>query len=747
MELSVILLKKLVIFPSQEIKLDIKSELSKEIIISSSQNDNNKILVVPPINDTPNLPFIGVVSLIESKIILPNKNLRVVLKGIKRVEIVKYYNKEHEDILKATFKDIKPTTITLEEDIAIKRKLITSLNNYIEGNPSLSNAIVSSVSNTKDLNLLTDMIESFLPLDASKKQQYMIETNPLNRANNLLLDLNKEIKIIKVEQDIDDKVNENLQTSQKQFILKEKLREIKKELGEKSLKDEDVEKFNDTLNKLNLNERTARKLQDEIEKYSLASDNSPETTILRNYIDMLLSLPWNKSSKEITDINKVKKALDSTHYGLQEIKERVIEYVGVKKLNPTLCSPIICLIGPPGVGKTSIACSIASSLNREFIKISVGGLNDSTELIGSRRTYLGANPGKIIQGLKKCGTNNPVILIDEIDKMVKDYKGDPASTLLEILDPIQNENFVDNYIEEPFDLSHVFFILTANLEQDIPSTLLDRLEIINLNSYTEYEKVSIAKKYLIPNIYKEYGLDSKSKYFNDDIIKTIINNYTNESGVRELDRLLKKHLRKIILDESLDQSLENTLGKKKYHLEQIADYFEPGCANALAYTPLGGLVLKLETIKIPGTGKIIITGMTGQVLEESVSVALDFLKSNYSLNLTENDIHIHFLDSTSKKDGPSAGVAIALAIMSLYLDRPIGSDYAFTGELSLKGEILPVGGIKEKIIGAVNSGIKKIYIPESNLSDLELIPEKILSNVDIIGVKSYNQIYKDVFKL
>jgi ATP-dependent Lon protease len=621
MELSVILLKKLVIFPSQEIKLDIKSELSKEIIISSSQNDNNKILVVPPINDTPNLPFIGVVSLIESKIILPNKNLRVVLKGIKRVEIVKYYNKEHEDILKATFKDIKPTTITLEEDIAIKRKLITSLNNYIEGNPSLSNAIVSSVSNTKDLNLLTDMIESFLPLDASKKQQYMIETNPLNRANNLLLDLNKEIKIIKVEQDIDDKVNENLQTSQKQFILKEKLREIKKELGEKSLKDEDVEKFNDTLNKLNLNERTARKLQDEIEKYSLASDNSPETTILRNYIDMLLSLPWNKSSKEITDINKVKKALDSTHYGLQEIKERVIEYVGVKKLNPTLCSPIICLIGPPGVGKTSIACSIASSLNREFIKISVGGLNDSTELIGSRRTYLGANPGKIIQGLKKCGTNNPVILIDEIDKMVKDYKGDPASTLLEILDPIQNENFVDNYIEEPFDLSHVFFILTANLEQDIPSTLLDRLEIINLNSYTEYEKVSIAKKYLIPNIYKEYGLDSKSKYFNDDIIKTIINNYTNESGVRELDRLLKKHLRKIILDESLDQSLENTLGKKKYHLEQIADYFEPGCANALAYTPLGGLVLKLETIKIPGTGKIIITGMTGQVLEESVSVA------------------------------------------------------------------------------------------------------------------------------
>ena len=472
---------------------------------------------------------------------------------------------------------------------------------------------------------------------------------------------------------------------------------------------------------------------------------SPETNVLRNYIDLVLSLPWNNTSVENTNVDKIKKSLNKTHYGLDEIKQRVIEYAGVKKLNPNINNPIICLVGPPGVGKTSIASSIAAALNREFIKISVGGLNDSTELIGSRRTYLGASPGKIIQSIRKCGTKNPVILIDEVDKMVKDYKGDPASTLLEILDPVQNTVFVDNYIEEPFDLSKVFFILTANIESDIPSTLIDRLEIINLNSYTSYDKLSITKKYLLPKIFKDYGINKID--IDDELLNIIINNYTYESGVRDLDRILRKYIRRIILDDLNVQDVKTILGEYKYKTQNVIEDTEPGVSNALAYTPLGGIVTKIETVKMHGTGNIIITGMPGKTLEESVSVALDFLKTNYSMNMSNSDIHIHFLDATSKKDGPSAGAAIAIALMSLYLDKSIPSNVAFTGEISLRGNISKVGGIKEKIIGAINAGITTIYIPEDNLPDLESIPKKIMKNIDIIGVKTYNQIYKDVFKL
>lgn len=746
-DLSVILLKKLVIFPNQEIKIELKSEISKTVIFDAIENNDSVILVVAPLNDQKDLPKIGVTAVIKNKISLPNNNLRVNLKGLKRVNVLNYFNQNSKETLSATIEDLKTITYNKDESQALKRELLISLEKYIDASDNISNSILASASNTQDISLLTDMIVSFMPFDTTKKLNYMQEENAISRANDLLIDLNNELNVLKLEQDINDKVNARLENSQKEFILKEKLKEIKSELGEKSLKDEDVLKFKKILSTLKLNERTSKKIEEEIEKYEMASDISPETNVVRNYLETILNLPWNKKSKETMDIEKVRKSLDKTHYGLSEVKERVLEYVGVKKLNGEIASPIICLVGPPGVGKTSIAYSIAKALNRDFIKISVGGLNDSTELLGSRRTYLGASPGRIIQSLKKCGTNNPVILIDEVDKMVKDYKGDPASTLLEILDPVQNELFVDNYIEEPFDLSNVFFILTANLEQDIPSTLEDRLELINLNSYTEYEKLSIAKKYLIPNIYNEYGIDMKKKYLSDEIISTIIKNYTSESGVRDLDRTLKKYLRKIILENNNNLTLEEILGKKKYNLEYSQNNSVPGCSNALAYTPLGGLVIKVETVKMPGTGKIVITGMPGKVLEESVSVAFDFLKTNYSLNLQDNDLHLHFLDSTSQKDGPSAGVSIAMALMSLYLDRAIPSDIAFTGELSLKGDVLPVGGVKEKIIGAINFGIKTIYLPEDNLSDLELIPKKILNNIDIIGVKSYNQIYKEVFKL
>lgn len=744
-DISLILMRNLVIFPNQEVKIDFKSEISKKIIEQACNEDASLVLVVAPLNDKNTLPKVGVVAKVKSKIQLTNNNLRVNFRGIKRVVVEKYYNKNSKDILNAKIMDIEIPKLNSTQEMALKRKLIDLLKEYINRSPEISNAIISSLENTRDLNSLTDKIVSFMNFETEKKLTYMQMINPLKRAESLAIDLQKEIEVLKLEEKINEKVSESIDVGQKEYILREKLKEIKNELGEKSLKDEDIEKFNSIIETLHLNERTYKKLKNEILKYEVASEMSPETNVLRNYIDLVLSLPWNNTSVENTTVDKIKKSLNKTHYGLDEIKQRVIEYAGVKKLNPNINNPIICLVGPPGVGKTSIASSIAAALNREFIKISVGGLNDSTELIGSRRTYLGASPGKIIQSIRKCGTKNPVILIDEVDKMVKDYKGDPASTLLEILDPVQNTVFVDNYIEEPFDLSKVFFILTANIESDIPSTLIDRLEIINLNSYTSYDKLSITKKYLLPKIFKDYGINKID--IDDELLNIIINNYTYESGVRDLDRILRKYIRRIILDDLNVQDVKTILGEYKYKTQNVIEDTEPGVSNALAYTPLGGIVTKIETVKMHGTGNIIITGMPGKTLEESVSVALDFLKTNYSMNMSNSDIHIHFLDATSKKDGPSAGAAIAIALMSLYLDKSIPSNVAFTGEISLRGNISKVGGIKEKIIGAINAGITTIYIPEDNLPDLESIPKKIMKNIDIIGVKTYNQIYKDVFKL
>lgn len=744
-DISLILMRNLVIFPNQEVKIDFKSEISKKIIEQACNEDASLVLVVAPLNDKNTLPKVGVVAKVKSKIQLTNNNLRVNFRGIKRVVVEKYYNKNSKDILNAKIMDIEIPKLNSTQEMALKRKLIDLLKEYINRSPEISNAIISSLENTRDLNSLTDKIVSFMNFETEKKLTYMQMINPLKRAESLAIDLQKEIEVLKLEEKINEKVSESIDVGQREYILREKLKEIKNELGEKSLKDEDIEKFNSIIETLHLNERTYKKLKNEILKYEVASEMSPETNVLRNYIDLVLSLPWNNTSVENTNVDKIKKSLNKTHYGLDEIKQRVIEYAGVKKLNPNINNPIICLVGPPGVGKTSIASSIAAALNREFIKISVGGLNDSTELIGSRRTYLGASPGKIIQSIRKCGTKNPVILIDEVDKMVKDYKGDPASTLLEILDPVQNTVFVDNYIEEPFDLSKVFFILTANIESDIPSTLIDRLEIINLNSYTSYDKLSITKKYLLPKIFKDYGINKID--IDDELLNIIINNYTYESGVRDLDRILRKYIRRIILDDLNVQDVKTILGEYKYKTQNVIEDTEPGVSNALAYTPLGGIVTKIETVKMHGTGNIIITGMPGKTLEESVSVALDFLKTNYSMNMSNSDIHIHFLDATSKKDGPSAGAAIAIALMSLYLDKSIPSNVAFTGEISLRGNISKVGGIKEKIIGAINAGITTIYIPEDNLPDLESIPKKIMKNIDIIGVKTYNQIYKDVFKL
>ena len=480
--------------------------------------------------------------------------------------------------------------------------------------------------------------------------------------------------------------------------------------------------------------------------------NSPENSVIRSYLDWVLNLPWNNSSKENLNAKSVMTSLNKSHYGLNGIKERIEDYINVKNINADVTSPIICLVGPPGVGKTTITSSIASSLNREFYKISVGGLNDSTELVGSRRTYLGALPGKIIQGLKKCNTNNPIILIDEIDKMVKDYKGDPASTLLDILDSTQNKTFVDNYIEEPFDLSKVMFILTANNLENIPYTLYDRLEIIELSSYTVFEKVDIAKKYILPKIYEEFNLNKKL-VMKDETLIYLINNYTKEAGVRNLTRVLRTLVTKVATGKS-DSYTVNNIDLLK-HLKDPMFTIEnkeiksPGIANALAYSNNGGSTLKIECSIYNGEEKIIVTGSLGDVLKESIHVATSFIKEkNYVSNTMfyNHTIHIHLLDGATKKEGPSCGVAITSVILSKLLEIELSNKIAFTGEISLKGNILKVGGLKEKLIAAYNSGIEKVYIPEDNGIDLKDIPKQILESVEIKLVNNYDVIFNDLFK-
>lgn len=750
MNIPVIILKNLIILPNQEIKLELSNAISQKSIAVATNKYNNEILVIAPIDTfeeepgVDDLPKVGVIAKVKSRIVI-NDGIQVVLRGIKRVAVTKYYN-SNDDILYSEIMHIDLPAVVKDEESAIKRKLIAVLKEYIDNSNHLSNDVLGLLQD-KDLNKTTDIIASFLPFDVNKKLRYMQEINPLKRAKTLIIDLSEEIKIIELDNELDEKVNISFNEDQRKFILREKVKIINEELGEESISNSEINRFKELLSKLRISSKTKEKIEREIKKLEFMNESSPEFSVIRNYLDYLLNLPWNKSTKENANFNKVRESLDKTHYGLDEIKSRITEYVAIKNINKDINPPIICLVGPPGVGKTSIASSIAAALNRKFYKISVGGLNDATELIGSRKTYLASSPGKIIGGINKVGSNNPVILIDEVDKMVKDYKGDPASVLLEILDPVQNKKFVDNYLEEPFDLSNVLFILTANNEEDIPYALVDRVELININSYTLFEKKDIARKYLLPKICEEHKLVEKER-FSDDIILFIINNYTNEAGVRELTRVLTSLVRKMAINNiktiNKDKIIK-LLGNPKYsNNTQKEDSI--GVANALAYTPVGGIVTTVQVITYPGSGKIITTGNLGKIMQESIEVITTVVKSKYKHNLSKMDIHFHYLSADTKKDGPSAGLASIVALLSVLEKKKIPSDIAFTGEISLNGNILKIGGLKEKLIGAYNNGIKTVYIPASNEMDLVYLPDVIKENMEINLTSNIDEIYTKLFK-
>lgn len=751
--IPVILLKNLVILPNQEIKLELNNVISGKAINDASSNFKSEILVVAPMDlleeepSVDDLPKVGVIAKIKNKI--DNDGvIEIKLRGLKRVAVNKYYQEKNNEVLYSEVMYIDLPALVEEEENAILRKLVDTLKKYINISKGISNDILNFVSNNKDLNKITDAITSFLPFNIGKKLEYMQEINPIKRAKALIKDMNEEIKGIEIDNELEEKIDESLQNDQRKFILKEKMKVLKQELGEDSWKKEEVIEYRKVLDKLKIDKKIKDHFSHEIDKYEIMSDDALEVSVMHNYLDWVLHLPWNKTRKENANFDEVYKELNKSHFGMDEIKTRISEYVAIKNLNRNIQSPIICLVGPPGVGKTTIAMSIAKALNRDFYKISVGGLNDSTELVGSRRTYLASAPGKIIQGLNKCGSNNPLILIDEVDKMVKDYKGDPASTLLEILDPNQNKIFTDNYIEEPFDLSGVLFILTANNVSDIPKPILDRVELIELHSYTVFEKKDIAKNYMLPNILLDNMVYDNKIKFSDELLYFLINNYTDEAGVRDLERVLSSLARKITINNVKvlnEERVVRLLGNPKYTSNLVMEE-ENGVVNTLAVSNSGGTLSKVEVVTCKGNDKLTITGNAGNILKESISVVLTMLKLKYKYSFHNEDIHVHFLDASSKKDGPSAGIALSVALCSLKENKKVPSDVAFTGEISLNGSILKIGGLKEKLIAAYNKNIKVVYMPKSNSEDLENVPKLILDNMEIIPVSNFNEVYTKLFK-
>lgn len=761
--LGVILIQDMVLFPNSEVRIESENTEDKEIIKLVDSTEDKLMLVVNPImeedsKDITTLPKIGVLAELKLRMDVPNGKTRIILKGIKRVEVENYTNIDNR--YEADVKDI--IINHTEEDHIYSNLLSSSLEDYITSVPYMSNAVVNKISTCNNLDELTDLISGFLPVSYEKKKRYIVEINPIVRAKLLIEDMSEELKVIELEKKIDSEVEKELSESQKEFYLREKIRVIKKELGDVNSKDDEVTLLRAKLKKLKCSQKVKEKIKKEITRYETTNSNSPELGMIRDYLDWMLNLPWNKYTKDVSDLSQVEYTLNSSHYGLEDVKLRILEYLAVKQNTNNLRSPIICLVGPPGVGKTSLALSIANSLNRKVAKISVGGINDEAEIIGHRRTYVGANPGRIIQGIRKAGTSNPVFIIDEIDKMRKDIKGDPASSLLEVLDPEQNSKFSDHYIEEDFDLSKVMFIATANYIEQIPFELQDRLEIIELSSYTEYEKLDIAKNHIIPKELKEHGLTEIEVKFSDEAILTIIRNYTKEAGVRTLERLIASILRKIVkrfltekdiaFIEVTNDNLEEFLGKKKYKYQEKETSKQVGVVNGIAYTVFGGDILPIEVTYYKGKGDLILTGSLGEVMRESARIALSYIKANLrkfhiSTSILENnDIHIHVPEGATPKDGPSAGIALTTSIISLLTGIAIDSNISMTGEITLRGKVLPIGGLREKVIGAHRAGIRKIFLPSDNENDLDEIPEEILKDIEFIFVSNYKEIYNKLFK-
>jgi len=759
-ELPMIPLRGLTVFPNMVLHFDIGREKSIKALEEAMMMDQ-MIFLSSQMEVEVDLPTgsdfykVGTVSKIKQMLKLPGDAIRVLVEGVDRGKIVEiieetpFFRVEIEEYI-----DEDKMEVTKECE-ALMRTVINAFEEYISASAKISPEVLITVSSIEEPGRLADAAASHMILKTSQKQEILEALNPKERLEVLYQILLKEIEILEIENEIDKKVRKRLNKIQKDYYLKEQMKAIQDELGEGPGFDDDIEELYQMLDNAKIPKSVREKAEKEIKRLRMMSPGSAEGNVIRTYVTWLLELPWNKQTKDSIDIKKAKKILEEDHYGLKDVKERILEYLAIRKLVKSMKGPIICLVGPPGVGKTSIAKSIARSLNRKFVRMSLGGVRDEAEIRGHRRTYIGAIPGRIITSVKDANSKNPVFLFDEIDKISSDFRGDPASALLEVLDPEQNKEFTDNYLEVPFDLSKVMFITTANSLGDIPRPLMDRMEIIEVSGYTEPEKTKIAVRYLLPKQLKEHGLKPENLSISDSTIKDIINFYTRESGVRELERQVAKICRKAavkIVDEKIDtvritkSNLDKYLGNKKYRYDVLNQKSELGLATGLAWTTVGGETLTIEATLMSGKGEIILTGQLGDVMKESAQAGISYIRSKAELLGIDKafhekmDVHIHIPEGAIPKDGPSAGITMATAVISALTGKPINREVAMTGEITLRGRVLPIGGLKEKSLAAERAGITKILIPKENEKDLEDIPAIVRRKVKFVPVESMDEV-------
>ena len=702
---------------------------------------------------------VGVIANIVQIIRMPNNNIKVLVEAENRVKIKNIEKEENEYV--TTYTIIKETLKDSKETEAIYRKVFTKFEKYVSMIGKFSSELILNLKKIEDYSNGLDIMASNLNISSEKKQEILEISNVRDRGYRILDEIVAEMEIASLEKTIDDKVKNKMNEAQRAYYLKEKISVMKEELGDFS-QDDDVIEIVDRLKNTELPKEVREKLEAEVKKLTKMQPFSAESSVIRNYIEAVLDLPWNSETNDVLDLKKASEILERDHYGLKDAKEKVLDYLAVKKLNPSMNGVILCLAGPPGIGKTSLVKSIAESMGRKFVRVSLGGVRDEAEIRGHRRTYVGSMPGKIMKAMKEAGTNNPVILLDEIDKMSNDFKGDPASAMLEVLDPEQNKNFEDHYIDMPFDLSKVFFVATANDLRNVSAPLRDRMDILQLSSYTEFEKLHIAQKFLLKQAQRENGLANIDIKIPDRVMFKLIDEYTREAGVRNLKREIINICRKLareVVEKDIKKfnlkaaDLEKYLGKAKFRPEKSRKAVgKVGVVNGLAWTAVGGVTLDVQGVDTAGKGDVTLTGTLGNVMKESASVAMTYVKANLKKYPPKDEnffkdraIHLHFPEGATPKDGPSAGITITTAIVSVLTNRKVRQDIAMTGEITITGDVLAIGGVREKVIGAHRAGIKEVILPEDNRVDTDEIPDELKSTMKIHFAKTYDDVSKLVF--
>lgn len=765
MEMPVVALRGMVILPGMIAHFDVSREKSMKAV-EACMMDSQKIFLVtqrdveqeePSVDD---LYKIGIIAEVKQVIKLQNNIVRILVEGKERAELSSFVDTQEYLLAEIIRFDEEVDEGLIEEaKIAMIRSIQETYGKFTTINPKVGKDLLRQVNGASDLEKLMDQIANNLPVYYEEKQKILEAISLTERYEVLMALLLKEIEITAIKSEFQAKVKERVDKNQKEYILREQMKLIREELGEDNT-ESDADAFTEAVKKLKAPKEVKDRIQKEIERFKNISSNSSESAVTRGYIETLLELPWNKTSRDNRDILNAERILNEDHYGLQKVKERMLEFLAVRNLTSKGESPIICLVGPPGTGKTSIARSVARALDKKYVRICLGGVRDEAEIRGHRKTYVGAMPGRIVNGLKSAGVKNPLMLLDEIDKMSSDYKGDTASALLEVLDSEQNDKFRDHYVEIPIDLSEILFITTANSVQDIPRPLLDRMELIEVSSYTENEKAHIAKEHLLSKQIARNGLKPEQLSISDHALEKLIRGYTREAGVRNLERKLgevaRKAAREIYGKEKQtvkinSYNLEKYLGKEKYSYDQRNDSDDIGIVRGLAWTSVGGDTLEIEVNVMPGKGEFQLTGQLGDVMKESAQAGISYIRSvseDYQIPkefFQENDIHIHIPEGAVPKDGPSAGITMATAMLSAITKTPVRADIAMTGEITLRGRVLPIGGLKEKILAAKNAGIKTVCVPLKNRKDIEEIPAEIKKGLNIVFVENLRQVLDEAF--